>query len=142
MFGLTRSVRGVISRNLATSARLSGAYPKNGGLTHDQRVKAWCDYFDHEECDYWYFRHAARKCMGDDWIPPPEVVQSMLYNCRRNNCLPSAIRTIELLKLRCRENRAAYNWIMQELQPTFDDLGIKTPEQLGFYDNVEELDTA
>merc|ERR1711879_728029 len=83
MFGLTRSVRGVISRNLATSATLSGAYPKNGGLTHDQRVKAWCDYFDHEECDYWYFRHAARKCMGDDWIPPPQVVQSMLSTAKR-----------------------------------------------------------
>ena len=31
---------------------------------------------------------------------------------------------------------------MQELQPTFDDLGMKTPEELGFYDNVEELNTA
>ena len=49
---------------------------------------------------------------------------------------------MELVKMRCRNNRAAYNWLMQELQPTFDALGMKTPEELGFYDNVEELNTA
>lgn len=61
---------------------------------------------------------------------------------QKNNCYPSAIRTMELVKMRCRNNRAAYNWLMQELQPTFDALGMKTPEELGFYDNVEELNTA
>merc|ERR1712191_30920 len=138
---MQRIGRIVAQRTLATSAPVA-AFPKNGGLNHDQRVKAWCDYFDHDECDYWYFRHAARKCVGDDWIPPPEVVQSMLYNCRKNNCYPSAIRVVELVKMRCMNNRKAYNWLMQELQPTFADLGMKTPEELGFYDNVEELDTA
>merc|ERR1739848_650956 len=52
---MQRLARGIVQRSLATTARLNGAYPKNGGMTHDQRVKAWCDYFDHEECDYWYF---------------------------------------------------------------------------------------
>merc|ERR1712071_586799 len=128
MFGARKLVAAGMRRGLATTAPAMGAFPKNGGLTHDQRVKAWCDYFDHDECDYWYFRHAARKCVGDDWIPPPEVVQSMLYNCRKNNCYPSAIRVVELVKMRCMNNRKAYNWLMQELQPTFDDLGMKTPK--------------
>merc|ERR1712130_590138 len=106
---MQRLGRTIAQRALSTSANRA-AFPANGGLTHEQRVKAWCDYFDHDECDYWYFRHATR--------------------------------TMELVKMRCRNNRAAYNWLMQELQPTFDDLGMKTPEELGFYDNVEELNTA
>ena len=82
---MQRLGRTIAQRALSTSANRA-AFPANGGLTHEQRVKAWCDYFDHDECDYWYFRHAARKCISDDWIPPPEVVQSMLYNCKKNNC--------------------------------------------------------
>ena len=76
---MQRFTRNLVQRSLATTAARNGGFPINGGLTHEQRVKAWCDYFDHPECDYWYYRNSARKCINDDWIPPPEVVQSMLY---------------------------------------------------------------
>jgi cytochrome c oxidase subunit 5a len=112
--------------------------PLGGGLSHDQRVTAWVDYFDHPECDMFYFRRGNDRVIGDDWIPPPEVWQSMLYSCRRNNCLPSAIRVVEQIKNRCKDNREAFFWIHQELAPTLKDLGIKTPEELGFYDGDDE----
>merc|ERR1711997_1159505 len=112
--------------------------PMGGGLDHHQRVQAWVDYFDHPECDLFYFRRGALPAVNDDWIPPPEVVQAMLYNCRRRDCLPSAIRVLEQVRLRCSDNLNAYNWIMQELEPTIQDLGIKTPEELDFFSQTEQ----
>jgi len=123
-----------------TSTRSMSMPPYGGGMSHDQRVTAWVDYFDHPECDMMYFARGNHKCVYDDWIAPPEVWQAMLYNCRRNSCLPSAMRVLEQIKLRCRNNRDAYFWLLQELEPTVQDLGLagKTPEELGFYDRDQE----
>merc|ERR1711935_409830 len=116
------------------------AVPFGAGLNHDQRVDAWCDYFDHPECDEIYFNDGLWAAAHDNWVAPPEVWQSALYACRRNNRYDHAIRTLEVLKMTCLNNRAAYHWVMQELQPTIADLGMKTPEDLGIYDDAVELD--
>merc|ERR1712018_30534 len=133
-----------VNRSLATTAaRKWSLPPMKAGMSHDQRVTAWVDYFDHPECDMWYFARGNNVAVNDDWIPPPEVWQAMLYCCRRNSCLPSAIRVLEQLKWRCRDNRDAFFWILQELEPTIKDLGMegKTPEDLGFYDRDVEYNT-
>merc|ERR1712203_777604 len=106
IMALRRIASSLTTRTLATSAFRQGeAIALGGGISHDQRVTAWVDYFDHPECDMFYFRRGNDRVIGDDWIPPPEVWQSMLYSCRRNNCLPSAIRVVEQIKNRCKDNR-------------------------------------
>lgn len=34
------------------------------------------------------------------------------------------------MQLKCRDRKEVYDYILQELSPTFEDLGLKTPEQL------------
>ena len=136
---LRRITSNLATRALSTSSIRQGeAVALGGGISHDQRVTAWIDYFDHPECDMFYFRRGNKQCIADNWIAPPEVWQAMLYNARRNNCLPSAIRILEQIKMKCKNNRNAYLWIMQELEPTIKDLGVATPDELGLYDRDSE----
>lgn len=94
-----RRLAGAAPKMMANNAvRHSAMPPFGGGMSHDQRVTAWVDYFDHPECDLFYFARGNRACVSDDWIAPPEVWQAMLYNCRRNSCLPSALRVLEQLR--------------------------------------------
>ena len=53
-------------------------------------------------------------------------------------CRSRTLRSRLPPETRCRDNRDAYFWLTQELEPTLKELGIKTPDELGFYDGDEE----
>merc|ERR1712168_546948 len=120
--------RQVSARSLSTTS----VAPKAAEVfSIDKQHAAWIEYFDSEECDYWYLRNGLMQIFSDDQVPTPEIIQSMLYCCRRNNNLPAAVRVMEQVKIKCNEHRDIYEYIMQELQPTFADLGMMTAEDLG-----------
>merc|ERR1712029_508006 len=75
-----------------TQVRFGGDAPT---LTQAQLEQAWVEYFDSDLCDYWYIRKGLRELLMDDMIPSPEISQSVLYACRRNNNLPAAIRFLK-----------------------------------------------
>jgi len=74
---------------------------------------------------------------GMDLVPEPKIVIAALKACRKVNDIGLAIRILETIK---EKGDAAdsniYPYMMQELRPTLDELGINTLEELG-YDKPE-----
>jgi cytochrome c oxidase subunit 5a len=75
---------------------------------------------------------------GMDLVPEPAIVNSALRACRRLNDSALAIRTLEVVKAKCAPNeKELWAYMLQEIKPTCDELGILTPEELGY--DVPEL---
>jgi cytochrome c oxidase subunit 5a len=74
---------------------------------------------------------------GMDIVPEPKIIIAALHACRRLNDFALATRFIETVKDKC-GNRVneIYPYILQEIRPTLDELGLNTPEELG-YDKPE-----
>ena len=74
---------------------------------------------------------------GLDFFPEPKIVIAALEACRRVNDHSLAVRYLEALKWKAGEDsKVIYPWLIQEIRPTLDKLGISTPEELG-YDKPE-----
>lgn len=72
-----------------------------------------------------------------DLVPDPSIVCAAMRACRRLNDFALAIRILESVKDKCGHNvNEIYPYILQEIKPTLDELGINTPEELG-YDEPE-----
>merc|ERR1712096_388175 len=73
-----------------------------------------------------------------DLVPEPVIVASALRACRRVNDYSLTTRILEIIKIKCADKESEFwPYILQELKPTLDELGILTPEQLGY--NQPEL---
>jgi len=96
-------------------------------------------YFERPELDGWELRKALTDLHGHDMVPEPAIVISVLHACRRLNDISLAIRYLESAKKKCgsKKNQAViWPYIMQEIQPTLDELGVPSLEKLG-YDEPE-----
>lgn len=70
---------------------------------------------------------------GEDLVPEPKIVIAALKACRRINDYSLAVRFIEAVKDKCGDRVGEiYPYIIQEIRPTLKELGIETPEELGF----------
>lgn len=75
--------------------------------------------------------------LGMDLVPEPKIICAALRACRRLNDYALAIRFLECVKDKCGPyTKTIYPYIIQEIRPTLDELGINTPEELG-YDKPE-----
>lgn len=74
---------------------------------------------------------------GMDLVPEPKIIVAALKACRRVNDYALAVRFIEAVKDKC-GNRVneIYPYVIQEIRPTLTELGVNTPEELG-YDKPE-----
>ena len=75
---LARGLRLPIARSvrqLTFSTPLASAVKP---VTRDELMVQWTEYFDSDECDYFYFRKGASQLLADDLIPDPKVYQVML----------------------------------------------------------------
>ena len=74
---------------------------------------------------------------GMDLIPEPAIVAAALRACRRLNDYALTTRILEVVKIKCAPNESElWPYMMQELKPTLNELGISTLEELG-YDKPE-----
>ena len=74
---------------------------------------------------------------GMDLVPEPTIVAASLRACRRINDYSLTTRILEMVKMKCAANeKELWPYMLQELKPTLDELGISTPEELG-YDKPE-----
>lgn len=74
---------------------------------------------------------------GMDLVPEPKIINAALKACRRVNDYALAVRFVEAVKEKCGpKSSEIYPYIIQEIRPTLSELGIDTPEQLG-YDKPE-----
>ena len=74
---------------------------------------------------------------GMDLVPEPTIVAAALRACRRLNDYSLTTRILEVVKMKCASNeKEIWPYMLQELKPTLDELGILTPEEMG-YDKPE-----
>lgn len=75
--------------------------------------------------------------MGLDLIPEPKIIEAAFRAARRLNDHSICVRYLEAIKWKAYiHDKDIYPWIIQELEPVMNELGISTPEDLG-YDKPE-----
>ncbi|XP_055626875.1 cytochrome c oxidase subunit 5A, mitochondrial-like [Toxorhynchites rutilus septentrionalis] len=118
-----------------SSVRTSGSHgPSECEAEFDARYEA---FFNRPDIDHWEARKAMNDLLGMDLVPEPKIIIAALKACRRLNDYALAIRFLEAVGDRCGNKKAEiYPYLLQEIRPTLCDLGIDTPEELG-YDKPE-----
>ena len=79
----------------------------------------------------WGLKKGLNELYGHDLVPEPKIVTAMLKAARRVNDVAMAIRILEAVKDKAAGNATIYEYIIQSIKPTLDELGISTPEELG-----------
>ncbi len=93
-------------------------------------------YFDRKDIDGWEIRKAMEDLHHADLVPEPPIVASALRACRRVNDYALTTRILESVKLSCAGDKDIWAYMMQELKPTMEELGIASLEEMG-YDKPE-----
>jgi len=130
-----------VARSISYVRPLSVSSRVNSG--HDDIMEKWpperfdkhfIDYFSRPEIDGWEVRKALTELHNFDVIPDPKVIEAALRACRRVNDYGLTLRFLEAVKFKCgsKKNRETiYPWLIQQIKPTLDELGISTLEDLG-----------
>lgn len=120
----------VVSRNV----RASHDGPEEN---EEEFNKQYVSYLSRPNLDHWEIRRVFNKLAGLDLVPDPVIICAALRACRKLNDFALAIRILEMVKDKCGSKlNEIYPYILQEIRPTLDELGINTPEELG-YDKPE-----
>ena len=91
----------------------------------------WLAYFQQPELDAWDLKKGVNELYGHDLVPEPKIVVAMLQAARRLNDIALAIRILEAIKSKAAGDKEIYSYVLSEIKPTLDELGIQTPEELG-----------
>uniref|UniRef100_A0A3Q1JZX5 Cytochrome c oxidase subunit 5A, mitochondrial n=1 Tax=Anabas testudineus TaxID=64144 RepID=A0A3Q1JZX5_ANATE len=114
------------------TAVLASRWYSHGKQETDEEFDArWVTYFNKPDIDAWELRKGMNTLIGYDLVPEPKILEAALRACRRLNDLASAIRILEAVKEKAGPHKDIYPYVIQELRPTLDELGISTPEDLG-----------
>ncbi|KAL1240763.1 Cytochrome c oxidase subunit 5A [Trichinella spiralis] len=101
--------------------------------TPEQFDKRFIDFFNQPDIDGWLVRKGLYELHCHDIVPEPTVAAAALRACRRVNDYALAVRFLEAIKLKCgRHASKIYPYIIQELRPVLNELGISTPEEMQF----------
>lgn len=131
-------VRSVAIQNVGRTAvaptRLMSHQATETDDEFDSRYEA---YFNRQDIDGWEIRKAMNDLAGMDLVPEPKIINAALRACRRVSDFALAVRFLEAIKSKCGGRvKEIYPYILQEIRPTLDELGVSTPEELG-YDEPE-----
>lgn len=114
----------------AASARHGHGEPDIHGAKFDASYE---QFFSRSDIDGWQVRKGMNDLLGMDLIPEPKIIISALQACRRINDYALAIRWLEGCRDKCGGEKASiYPWLLQEIRPTLNELGINTPEEMGY----------
>ncbi|MBZ3883183.1 Cytochrome c oxidase subunit 5A, mitochondrial, partial [Sciurus carolinensis] len=91
----------------------------------------WVIYFNKPDTDAWELRKGTNTLVGYDLVPEPKIIDAALRACRWLNDFASAVRILEVVKDKAGPHKEIYPYVIQELRPTLNELGISTPEELG-----------
>lgn len=89
-------------------------------------------YFDRPDIDHWEIRKAMNDLLRMDLIPDPLIISAALHACRRLNDYALTTRWLEGCKAKCGGDESIYKFLLEEIRPTLDELGVSTPEELGY----------
>uniref|UniRef100_A0A1B6CGT0 Cytochrome c oxidase subunit 5A, mitochondrial n=1 Tax=Clastoptera arizonana TaxID=38151 RepID=A0A1B6CGT0_9HEMI len=118
---------------VAVSSRFMSKHSKETDEEFDNRYEA---YFNRPDIDGWEIRKGMNNLTGMDLVPEPKIIIACLKACRRVNDYAIAVRFLEAIKFKTIKHTDVYKYIIQEIQPCLDELGIDTPDKLG-YDKPE-----
>eukprot|EP00088_Acartia_fossae_P025137 TRINITY_DN259_c0_g1_i2.p1 TRINITY_DN259_c0_g1~~TRINITY_DN259_c0_g1_i2.p1 ORF type:complete len:161 (+),score=55.71 TRINITY_DN259_c0_g1_i2:38-520(+) len=100
----------------------------------DARYEA---FFNRPDIDGWEIRKGMSDLVQMDLVPDPIIVAAALRACRRVNDYALTTRILEIVKIKCADQvNEIWPYMIQELKPTLDELGILLPEEMG-YDQPE-----
>ncbi|XP_023153408.2 cytochrome c oxidase subunit 5A, mitochondrial [Amphiprion ocellaris] len=126
------SVRSLTRTQPQCQALLASRCYSHGKQETDEEFDArWVTYFNKPDIDAWELRKGMNTLIGYDLVPEPKILEAALRACRRLNDLASAIRILEAVKDKAGPHKDIYPYLIQELRPTLNELGISTPEELG-----------
>lgn len=122
----------------ATSVGIQSYRNSHGSAESDEEFnEKYVNFFNRPDIDCWEARKAMNDLAGLDLVPEPVIICAALKACRRLNDFALAIRFLESVKDKCGPKaNVIYPYIIQEIRPTLDELGINTLEELG-YDKPE-----
>uniref|UniRef100_W5NDD2 Cytochrome c oxidase subunit 5A, mitochondrial n=2 Tax=Lepisosteus oculatus TaxID=7918 RepID=W5NDD2_LEPOC len=127
-FGIRSLAR---TRQQHSAPVVSRCYSHGKQETDEEFDARWVTYFNKPDIDAWELRKGMNTLIGYDLVPEPKILDAALRACRRLNDLASAIRILEAVKDKAGPHKDIYPYVIQELRPTLDELGISTPEELG-----------
>nr|ABD98750.1 mitochondrial cytochrome c oxidase subunit Va-like protein [Graphocephala atropunctata] len=134
---LNNAARGVFRQTLqrseiAASSRMM-AHHAETDEEFDSRYEA---YFKRPDIDGWEIRKAMNDLCGMDLVPEPKIIIAALKACRRVNDYALAVRFLEAVEYKTGGRKDISQYIHNEIKPTLEELGIDTPDKLG-YDKPE-----
>lgn len=104
----------------------------SGETESDEAFDArWVAYFDNPELDAWELKKGLNELYGHDLVPEPKIVVAMLNAARRLNDVAMAIRILEAVKEKAAGNTEIYSYIIEQVKPTLEEIGVATPDELG-----------
>lgn len=113
------------------------AFPKEGiEETEDEFDQRWENYFNKQDIDGWEVRKGINDMQNYDLIPEPKIMVAVLKACRRINDHSLAVRYIEAVWRKAEYKKDIVDYLSREIRPTLNELGISTPEEMG-YDEPE-----
>lgn len=130
-------VRGSMGLNAARATAIGGVRYSHSSETDEEFDARFEAFFNRSDIDGWECRKAMNELLGMDLVPEPKIIVSALKACRRVNDYALAVRFLEGCKDKCGNKvNEIYPYLIQEIRPTLTELGIETPEELG-YDQPE-----
>ncbi|XP_063676959.1 uncharacterized protein LOC134813201 [Bolinopsis microptera] len=106
---------------------------RSDNLPEEQFDAMWLHFFNNPLLDIFELRRGCNIVHDLDMIPEPALVEQMFYACRRLNDYPMTLRLLEGIKNKIPKDPVVYQWVLQELAPVMEELGIKTPDELGLH---------
>ncbi|XP_050346083.1 cytochrome c oxidase subunit 5A, mitochondrial [Nymphalis io] len=132
----------VVRKSLVPATRVSSVIPArwshDGPVESEEEFDARYEaFFNRKDIDGWEVRKGMNDLCGMDLVPDPKIIKAAMHACRRVNDYALAIRFLEACKDKCGPKVGEiYPYIIQEIKPTLTELGIETPEEIG-YDKPE-----
>uniref|UniRef100_A0A8I5UP22 Cytochrome c oxidase subunit 5A, mitochondrial n=1 Tax=Pongo abelii TaxID=9601 RepID=A0A8I5UP22_PONAB len=106
-------------------------YSHGSHETDEEFDARWVTYFNKPDIDAWQLRKGMNTLVSYDLVPEPKIVDAALRAFRRLNDFASAVGILEAVKDKAGPHKEIYPYVIQELRPTLNELGISTPEDLG-----------
>ncbi|TRY90915.1 hypothetical protein DNTS_024689, partial [Danionella cerebrum] len=128
--------RAALRLSFSGARSLTRLRPQFTEETDEEFDARWVTYFSNPDLDAWELRKGMNTLIGYDLVPEPKILDAVLRACRRLDDLASAIRVLEAVKDKSGPRKDIYPYLLQELRPTLDELGISTPEELGMDKNL------
>ena len=137
---MLRSVAGRFlqtARTLTPRVTVASVRYSHHDETADEFDARYEKFLNRKDIDGWELRKAMNDLQGHDLVPEPKLVIAAMNACRRVNDYALAVRYLEAVKDKCGPKvKEIWPFMLKEIGPTLKDLGILTPEEMG-YDKPE-----